>query len=102
MRPRTRYAPIGDAFVAYQVFGDGPIDLVFDVGWIGNVEAQWEYPAFARFLERLASFSRVICLDHRGHGLSDPVDMDAMTPPSNGWRMLFVRRLHEVRATLTS
>jgi class 3 adenylate cyclase len=49
------------------------------VRWIGNVEAQWEYPAFARFLDRLASFSRVICLDHRGHGLSDPVEMDDMT-----------------------
>jgi class 3 adenylate cyclase len=70
---------VGDSFIAYQVLGDGPIDVVYDAGWIGHLEAQWDYPALARFLTRLASFSRLICLDHRGHGLSDPVDVDDMT-----------------------
>jgi class 3 adenylate cyclase len=78
--PDTRYARIAaDSFVAYQVVGDGPIDLVYTSGWFGHVEAQWEYPALARFLERLASFSRLICFDRRGHGLSDPIDLDNIT-----------------------
>ena len=76
----TRYARAGeDSYVAYQVVGDGPIDLVYTSGWLGHVEAQWEYPALARFLLRLASFSRLICFDRRGHGLSDPIDIDNVT-----------------------
>jgi class 3 adenylate cyclase len=76
----TRYARADeDSYVAYQVLGDGPIDLVYTAGWFGHVEAQWEYPALARFLERLASFSRLICFDRRGHGLSDPIDVDNTT-----------------------
>ncbi|MGH9274958.1 MAG: alpha/beta fold hydrolase, partial [Acidimicrobiales bacterium] len=76
----TRYARIADdSYVAYQVVGDGPIDLVFTSGWFGHVEAQWDYPALARFLERLGSFSRLICFDRRGHGLSDPIDLDNIT-----------------------
>src|SRR5205085_2412413 len=78
--PETKYARVADdSYVAYQVIGDGPIDLVYTAGWFGHVEAQWEYPALARFLERLASFSRLICFDRRGHGLSDPVDFDNIT-----------------------
>ena len=78
--PTTRYARVADdSYVAYQVVGDGPIDLVYTSGWFGHVEAQWEYPALARFLERLASFSRLICFDRRGHGLSDPIDIDNIT-----------------------
>jgi class 3 adenylate cyclase len=76
----TKYARVADdSYVAYQVVGDGPIDLVYTAGWFGHVEAQWEYPALARFLERLASFSRLICFDRRGHGLSDAVDFDNIT-----------------------
>ncbi|HUR51323.1 MAG TPA: alpha/beta hydrolase, partial [Mycobacteriales bacterium] len=76
----TRYARAAeDSYVAYQVVGDGPIDVVYTSGWFGHVEAQWEYPALARFLERLASFSRLICFDRRGHGLSDPIDVDNTT-----------------------
>lgn len=77
--PETKYARIGDSFIAYQVIGDGPMDLVYTAGWFGHLEAQWEYPALARFLRRLASFSRLICFDRRGHGLSDPVDLDNTT-----------------------
>jgi class 3 adenylate cyclase len=78
--PETKYArSADDSYVAYQVVGSGPIDLVYTSGWFGHVEAQWDYPALARFLERLASFSRLICFDRRGHGLSDPVDFDNIT-----------------------
>jgi class 3 adenylate cyclase len=76
----TRYARVADdSYVAYQVLGEGPIDLVYTAGWFGHLEAQWDYPAMARFLERLASFSRLICFDRRGHGMSDPVDPDNIT-----------------------
>lgn len=67
----VRYARSGALFIAYQVFGTGPLDLVVAPGYMSNVEQNWEWPAYARFLERLASFSRVILLDRRGTGLSD-------------------------------
>src|SRR3954447_2159636 len=67
----TRYAKSGRIHVAYQVVGDGPIDLVFIPGLFTHVEHQWEERGFARFLDRLASFSRLIVLDARGAGLSD-------------------------------
>src|SRR5262245_23926370 len=57
--------------IAYQVVGEGPIDLVYSPGWISNVEYRWENPDYARFLRRLASFSRLILFDKRGTGLSD-------------------------------
>ena len=71
--PRTQYAQSGDVNIAYQVFGEGPIDLVFVAGFISHVEAVWEEPLMRRFFERLASFARVINFDKRGQGLSDPV-----------------------------
>jgi len=71
MRPRTHYARSGDVNIAYQVVGEGPRDLVFVPGWISNVEMFWEEPVVVRFLERLASFSRLILFDKRGTGLSD-------------------------------
>jgi pimeloyl-ACP methyl ester carboxylesterase len=70
-KPRTRYARSGDVSIAYQVLGDGPLDLVYVSGWISNVELTWEEPSVARFFERLASFSRLILFDKRGTGLSD-------------------------------
>src|SRR4026208_541341 len=73
MLPRTRYAKSGTINVAYQVSGTGPPDLVLVPGWVSNVECFWEEPAFARFLTRLASFSRLILFDKRGTGLSDRV-----------------------------
>jgi pimeloyl-ACP methyl ester carboxylesterase len=60
--------------IAYQVVGDGPLDLVFIPGYVSNVENSWEMPSMARALERLASFSRLIVWDKRGTGLSDPVE----------------------------
>ena len=72
MDPKTRYARSGDDHVAYQVIGEGP-DLLFVPGWVTHVEMAWEVPPLARFLRRLASFSRLIMLDKRGTGMSDPL-----------------------------
>jgi pimeloyl-ACP methyl ester carboxylesterase len=71
--PSTRYASSGDASIAYQLAGDGPLDLLFLPGWISQIEQLWEAPALRRFLERLAAFNRVILFDRRGTGLSDRV-----------------------------
>jgi pimeloyl-ACP methyl ester carboxylesterase/class 3 adenylate cyclase len=71
--PQTRYARSGEVNIAYQVVGDGPIDLVFVPGFVSHLDLQWADPRVARFLEKLASFSRLIMFDKRGTGLSDPV-----------------------------
>ena len=71
MAPRTRYAKSGDLSIAYQVVGDGPIDLVHGPGSFSHLEYHWEDPHYAHFLRRLASFSRMIHYDKRGTGLSD-------------------------------
>jgi pimeloyl-ACP methyl ester carboxylesterase len=71
--PPTQYAKSGDASIAYQVVGEGPIDLVLVLGFATHVELQWESPPFAHFFERISSFSRLIIFDKRGTGLSDPV-----------------------------
>jgi class 3 adenylate cyclase len=73
MSPETRFTQSGDVSIAYQVFGEGPRDLLIVPGFISHLEAGWDSPAYARFLERLASFSRVIQFDKRGTGLSDRV-----------------------------
>jgi pimeloyl-ACP methyl ester carboxylesterase/DNA-binding winged helix-turn-helix (wHTH) protein len=69
----VRYARSGDVNIAYQVLGSGPMDLVFVMGWVTHLEYAWRDPSFARFLQRLAGFSRLILFDKRGTGLSDPV-----------------------------
>lgn len=71
--PPTHYARSGDVSIAYQVLGQGPIDLVFVMGWVSHLDYFWREPSFARFLTRLASFSRLILFDKRGTGLSDRV-----------------------------
>jgi class 3 adenylate cyclase len=72
--PETHYAPTADGgFVAYQVLGSGPVDLVFLYSASFHVELAWEVTAFARVFQRLASFSRLIRFDHRGRGMSDPI-----------------------------
>src|SRR5882762_240054 len=71
MTPETRYAKSGDTNIAYQVVGSGSRDLILVPGWVSNIEVLWEEPAVARFLGRLASFSRLILFDKRGTGLSD-------------------------------
>ena len=71
--PDTHYARSGDVNIAYQVIGSGPRDLVFIMGWVSHLDYFWVEPSFARFLHRLATFSRLILIDKRGTGLSDRV-----------------------------
>jgi pimeloyl-ACP methyl ester carboxylesterase len=78
MAPLTRYARSGEASIAYQVVGEEGLDLLFMTGWIAQIEHLWEAPANRRFLERLATFGRLIMFDSRGTGLSERV-LDAYT-----------------------
>jgi pimeloyl-ACP methyl ester carboxylesterase len=71
MDAATHYADSDGVSIAYQVHGEGPLDLVFVPGFVSHVELFWEEPQAARFLRRLASFARVIVFDKRGQGLSD-------------------------------
>lgn len=71
MRPPIQYAKSGDLQIAYQVLGEGPLDLVFVPPFLWHLEYCWEDSAISRFLERLASFSRLVLFDKRGMGLSD-------------------------------
>jgi class 3 adenylate cyclase len=88
--PDTRYTKSGDVHIAYQVVGNGPLDVVLVPGFVSHVEYQWEEPRFANFLRRLASFSRLICFDKRGTGLSDRVaDMPTLE-----------QRMDDVRAVM--
>jgi len=82
--PETRYARSPEGHVAYQVVGDAPRDLVFVSSWVNNVEVMWEGPSLARFLRRLSTFSRLICFDKRGTGVSDPVPLNAL-PTLEQW-----------------
>jgi pimeloyl-ACP methyl ester carboxylesterase len=69
--PETRYAKSGDTYVAYQVMGNGPFDLVLVPGFITHLDMQMEQPLYASFMAALASFCRLIRFDKRGTGLSD-------------------------------
>ena len=88
--PETRYSKRGELSIAYQVVGDGPLDLVFITGAVSHLDLQWTNRAWAKFLSRLASFSRLIMFDKRGTGLSDP----SSEPPS------FDERMDDVRAVM--
>ncbi|MGH2675076.1 MAG: adenylate/guanylate cyclase domain-containing protein [Actinomycetota bacterium] len=90
--PETRYAKSGDVNIAYQVVGEGGLDLVYVPGWVSNVEGNWDDPWYSRFLDRLASFSRLILFDKRGTGLSDRV-------PEHGLPTL-EQRMDDVRAVM--
>jgi pimeloyl-ACP methyl ester carboxylesterase/DNA-binding CsgD family transcriptional regulator len=83
VQAQTRYAKSGPVNIAYQVIGEGPVDLVYVPGFVSHVEVAWEEPRLARFLLRLASFARLIVFDKRGTGMSDPVP----GPPSMDERM---------------
>ena len=91
-RPETRYARSGDVNIAYQVMGEGTIDLVFVMGWVSHLEYFWTEPSFARFLTRLASFSRLILFDKRGTGLSDRVPLNELPT--------LEQRMDDVRAVM--
>ena len=72
--PETRYAARPDGVnIAYQVVGDGPMDIVYAPGFVSHLDLQWTDPGFTRFLERLGSFARLIMFDKPGTGVSDPV-----------------------------
>ncbi len=88
-RTKTKYAKSGGVNIAYQVVGDGPVDLVMVPGWTSNVEGWWELPASTAFYERLATFCRLIIFDKRGTGMSDPFPIDE--PPTLEQRMDDVR-----------
>jgi class 3 adenylate cyclase len=90
--PKTRYARSGDVNIAYQIAGKGPIDLVYVPGWVSNIETAWEDPHVSRFLERLASFSRLILFDKRGTGLSDRVSISELPT--------LEQRMDDVRAVM--
>jgi class 3 adenylate cyclase len=90
--PETKYAHSGDYSIAYQVVGEGPIDLVYVPGFVSHVEIVWEDPHAASFFERLASFSRLIMFDKRGTGLSDRVPTSELPT--------LEERMDDVRAVL--
>src|SRR6266498_3276479 len=90
--PPTRYAQSGDISIAYQVIGDGPLDLILTPGHVSHLDHAWEEPSFARCLRRLASFSRLILFDKRGTGLSD---REAGIPSLE-------QRMDDIRAVLDS
>ena len=71
MLPDTKYARSGDVRVAYQMTGDGPVDMVYAPGTVSHLDMDWEWPAKAEFLRRLGSFCRLIRFDKRGTGMSD-------------------------------
>ena len=83
MQPTTRYAKSGEVHVAYQVFGEGP-DLVMAPGFVSHIENYWDEPRFARWLNKLGSFCRVVLFDKRGTGLSDRVRQSAGHGRANG------------------
>jgi class 3 adenylate cyclase len=80
----TRYARKGDAHIAYQVVGEGDLDLVLVSAWFSHVDGRWEIPGFTHFLRRLTAFSRLISFDKHGIGLSDPLPLDQL-PPLEEW-----------------
>lgn len=90
--PTTQYAQSGDISIAYQVSGDGPIDLIVSPGHISHLDLAWEEPSYARCLERLGSFARLIRFDKRGTGLSD---REAGIPSLE-------QRMDDIRAVLDS
>jgi pimeloyl-ACP methyl ester carboxylesterase len=82
--PETHYAKRGDLQVAYQVFGEGTHDVLLIPNWFTNVEVSWAVPPFARFFRALAGFARVVVLDPRGMGASDPAPGGAL-PTLEDW-----------------
>jgi class 3 adenylate cyclase len=92
VEPVVKYAKTGDFNIAYQVVGDGPVDLLLLPGWVTHLELQWDVAPIARFLERLAGFSRLIQFDKRGTGLSDRVSPSELPT--------LEQRMDEVRAVM--
>jgi len=77
LKPKTNYTKSGDFNIAYQVIGDGPLDIIYIPGWVSNIDMMWSEPRLAAFLTRLTLFSRLILFDKRGTGLSDRTDKNS-------------------------
>lgn len=90
MSSPIRYADSGGLQIAYQVIGDGPLDVVFAADCANNLELMWENPQTERFLRRFTNYARLILFDMRGMGLSDPVED---LPPIEAW-------MEDVRAVM--
>jgi class 3 adenylate cyclase len=90
--PKTEYARSGEFSIAYQVVGEGDLDLVYVPGLASNLEVFWEEPAYSRFLHRLASFSRLILMDRLGTGLSDRLPPDRAST--------YEQRMDDIRAVM--
>jgi len=90
--PDTRYAQSAGVNIAYQVIGNGPVDVVYVPGWVSHVELAWELPDLAAGFERLASFARLILFDKRGTGMSDPVPAEQLPT--------LEQRMDDVRAVM--
>jgi pimeloyl-ACP methyl ester carboxylesterase len=80
MKPDVHYARNGDVALAYQVIGDAPTDMIVVIGYLSNLEYAWEIPSMAAFLGRLARSRRLILMDRRGSGLSDPFPVGEAPP----------------------
>jgi class 3 adenylate cyclase len=80
----TQYVKTEEGYVGYQVFGQGPFDVLFIGNWVSNIEVIWEHASMVRFLNRLGGFARVILFDKRGSGVSDPVPLGAL-PTLEQW-----------------
>ena len=78
--PRTQFAWNGDAALAYQVFGEGSMPLLYIEGWSGNVEVAWESPYLSAFLRGLGTIGRVVFMDRRGRGCSERFSPSAVPP----------------------
>lgn len=92
--PETHYVQNGDVNIAYQVVGEGDVDIVFVMGWVSHLEYFWKHHLFASFLEKLASFSRLILFDKRGTGLSDRVPINQLPT--------LEQRIEDVRAVMNA
>ena len=80
MEPISGYAELGDQRIAYQVIGDGPIDVIYTMGFISSVDVEWEEPMVRLFYQQMARYARVIRFDRRGTGASDQIMLDALPP----------------------
>lgn len=99
--PETRYVAVGDADVAYQVVGEGPLDLLYCWGLGNHVELAWDIPGIAEFMSDLATFSRLIFFDRRGTGASDGVPLNAI-PTWEEWTEDIVAVLNAVGSMRTA
>jgi pimeloyl-ACP methyl ester carboxylesterase len=95
--PETRYAHSGEVHIAYQVVGEGDPDILLVPEFWHSIEAQWDEPSLAAFLDRLSSFGRLIAFDQRGTGVSDPIPPKEM-PSLEQWQDDITMVMAEVRS----